>query len=203
MWRRDFRIVGVALVSLLVFVGAAAPPSVVEQWNASASIQAEFEKLLIVGITDDGEARRRFEDKFVSHLRGRNIEAVTSYSIVPDLQTIDDRQRVIDSVMRQEIDGVLTLRIVPLDEPDETAWSNAWTEAQQAEGTVRELIEETLPIEATDAKRFGVEVALWGTLERSRIWAGRSAGHKRKQLKKGAGEFVQQVIDALKDARRL
>ncbi len=47
---------------------------------------------------------------------------------------------------------------------------------------------------------YGVEVALWDTQARSRIWAARTNAYTRKQLKKAGGEFVQLVMGALKIA---
>jgi len=48
--------------------------------------------------------------------------------------------------------------------------------------------------------RWGVEFALWETGQWDRIWAGRTPGHTDKQLTKGAGIYVQRVMDGLKIA---
>jgi len=200
MIRRRALLGSLVLVSLL-FLGATVDIRVVEQWTAPTAKAETFGKLLVVAITDDRETRNRFEDKFVSHLRGRGIHGVTSHSIVPDLQVIEDIHAVIDRIQELEIDGAISIRLAPLDARTEADWSAAWREEAEAEGTLRELIEATLPVVETKAKKYGVEVALWGTMERSRIWAGRTGSYKRKQLSKGAGGFVQNVMQALKDAR--
>ena len=62
----------------------------VDDWTDRSFEKHEFKNLLIIGITDDIDARKQFENKFVSHLRGRDVMAVTSYSLVPDLTVTED-----------------------------------------------------------------------------------------------------------------
>ena len=160
----------------------------------------EFKKLLIVAITDNQEVRRRFEDKFVSHLRGNGIDGVTSHSLVADLQQIENRDQIMDRIMEEKIDGAISVRVVPLEKGGDDTWHGAWAAGTQRDDNLRMLIEETLPVEPTKASRFGVEIAVWETENRYRVWAGRSDGHKLKELQEGAGGFIEYTVDALNDA---
>ena len=110
---------------LATVTGAAKPaPSIVESWLSQAHTR-EFRKLVVIGITDDQETRHHFEDKFVSHLRGRGIEAATSHSLVADLQRIEDRNAVLDRIMEQRIDAAISVRLIPLGKNDATPSSSA------------------------------------------------------------------------------
>jgi hypothetical protein len=176
-----------------------APPSIRESW-LSPNYKGEFHKMIVIGISDDKAVRNHFEDKFVSHLRGKGIEGVTSHSLVADLQKIENRNQILDKIMEQEIDGAISVRVVPLKKGTEEAWHRAWAEGTEREDTLRMLIEETLPVEPSKAKLFGVEIAVWETKNSYRVWSGRSNGHKKKQLQEGAGDFIGYTLDALKDA---
>ena len=85
MNRRCFSVI--ALGAVLLLGTGAAPHKLVATWVNPDHAGLTLQKIAIVGISADREIRHRFEDKFVSHLRGRNHDAVTSYSLVPDLAT--------------------------------------------------------------------------------------------------------------------
>ncbi len=194
-------ILSAGLVLAVACTGArAAVPQVVESWIDPNLDQGKFRKLIVICITDDQKARHRFEDKFVSHLQGRGIGGVTSHSLVPDLATIENRERILTTVAEQRIDGAISVRLVPLQGRDEAAWTVAWQKSLQEDSSLRLLIEETLPQSDIKVHRYGVEVALWEAQNRYRVWAGRTDAYTMKQLKKGAGEFVQFVVDTLKHA---
>lgn len=187
---------------LVVLLGATDELKVAEDWKSPGVSTRQFGNILVVAITDQQEARHRFEDKFVSHLRSQGVQGMTSHSLVADLQVIEDRDKVIDTLLQDEVDGVISIRLIPLDGRDEEEWSAAWRTQAGSEETLRELIRSTLPVKETNARRYGVEVALWSIEARSRVWAGRTEGYKLKHLKKRAGNFVENVMYTLKDANR-
>jgi len=89
MSRRSLLVLGVMLVVLLS-AGAKVQYEFLEHWIDPEFEPRQFGKFLVIGITGDEEARRNFENKFVSQLRGRGIQAVTSYSLVTHLATLDE-----------------------------------------------------------------------------------------------------------------
>jgi len=150
MTRRGKSLAGLSLTLLLL---GAASPRIVDQRLDEDYGAGEFRKLIVVAITDDFQVRKNFENKFVSHLRGRGIGGVTSYSLVPDLTAEEDDEWLIREIHEQGIDGAITVRLVALrDEMTEEAWIAAWTEA---DGDLRELINESLPVSTVRAKRYG------------------------------------------------
>jgi hypothetical protein len=196
MKRRGMSLVGLTLI--LFLLGAASPGRIADQKLDESFEAGEFHKLIVVGITDDLQARKNFENKFVSHLRGRGIGGVTSYSLVPDLTAEEDSEAIVREIHAQGIDGAITVRVVPLLEPlTQEGWIAAWAEAAEADGDLRELIDESLPVTKDWAKRYGVEAALWETKNWKQIWAGRTDPASRKTLRKRSGDFVQSVMDVL------
>ncbi len=199
MMRRRTAIILTAILCSLATGADKAPPSIMESW-LNPSHEGEFHNLIVIGISDDQVVRHHFEDKFVSHLRGEGIDAVTSHSLVADLQKIESRDQIVDKIMEQKIDGVITVRVVALGKGEEQAWHRTWAEGTEREDNVRMLIAETLPVKSRKAPLFGVEIAVWDIENRYRVWSGRSDGHKKKQLQEGAGNFIGYTLDALKDA---
>ena len=192
---------------LLLLLGlgvGAAEHRLVETWIDLDRGAVQFRKLIVVGISADRETRNRFEDKFVTRLRVRDYEAVTSYSLVSDLAVVENRQSLIDSIDEERIDGAISVRVTRLEGSDkEDEWSARWNNSLDAGTTLRTMIDESLPQTGEKAPRLGVEVALWDTRTQTCIWAGRTGTYKLKALQKGAGDIVAVIIDELERAKLL
>ena len=107
--------------AIAVFLVAARPDQtwLAEHWTNPDAPKRTFRKVMIVGITDDLKVRHHFEDKFVSHLRSRRIQAITSHSLVPDLGNIEAEDEIRREMASQEVDAVITVRLVSLDKSNE------------------------------------------------------------------------------------
>jgi hypothetical protein len=197
-------VIVVLLAIAAIAVGAEVARFSLEQtWTDSGFQRRSFKKLVVIGISDDRETRHRFEDKFVSHLRGRGIQGTTSYSIVADLTVPQDEKKIVQTIEEQGIDGAISVRVVPMKQLDKAGWAAQWQERVETDGDLRELIDKTLPLRKKKAKRYGVEVALWETEQWDRVWGGRTDTYTRDQLRKGSGDFVQYVMDTLTYAELL
>ena len=196
-------LLSVVAVSLLISGAFAGGHRLIERWKDTGRETGRFGKLLVIAITDDYEARRNFENKFVSQLRGIGVDGVTSHSLVAELDSVEHEEAMLRIVEDREIDGAITVRAVPLKDLSEVEWSSAWREAVRTDSDLRTLIDETLPLPEKKAKRYGVEVALWDSASRRHIWAARTDSYTRKEMRDGAGEFVQFVMRALRMAELL
>jgi len=67
------------------------------------------------------------------------------------------------------------------------------------EQKIRDLIEAELPVEPGKARRYGIEIGLWDTRSRNRLWSGRTHGYSLEKLKKGSGDIVQAVMSSMED----
>ena len=188
------------VVTGVLLLGAAKRPQIVDSWISESRVRP-YEKVIAVGITHDRETRHQFENKFVSHLRSRGIQAVTSYSLVPDLTAIEDREKILAAIEEQEIDGAISVRLVSLSDRTEQEWGAAWMESLGPGLTLRQVISETEPIGLEKAKRYGIEVAVWDARTGDPVWAGRTDTYKRKELRDAAGRFVTMLLNLLEDER--
>ena len=189
------------IVPLLVLTAAAfaEEPPRIAQTHVQPPPRAKLGNILVLGISDDREVRHRFEDKLVTHLRGRGVGASTSYSLVDDLAAPGDRDRILGALIEARVDGVLTVRAVPLDAAQEAAWPESWSAWIGSPTTVRELVEKTIPVPEKAAKRYGVEITLWELGTGNRPWAARTSVCSRKDLRKAAGTLMQETIAQLRE----
>ncbi|HZN02243.1 MAG TPA: hypothetical protein VFD06_01520 [Candidatus Polarisedimenticolia bacterium] len=189
---------GLALPGLPTSPARADAPALMDTWRGPGSARPEFKKVLVVGITRNAPARRRFEDLFVSILRGRESQAITSYSLAPDLDNIPDPEKVVETLFAGQVDGVITVRLVSLDGRDEAQWGEAWRKELDEPVRIRPYVTDSLRRLAPDADLHGAEFALWDVQTGERLWAGRSGPVKVKKLKKSATDLVQDVMTELR-----
>jgi len=156
-------------------------------------------KILVLGISDDRETRHRFEDKFVTQLRGRDVAALTSYPLVEDLTRPESRDVILAALEREKVDAVLTVRAVPIDGVSEADWSKTWTAWLDAPATIRELVQQSVPVSAKAAKRYGVEISLWQLGSGKRTWSARTIVFERKKLRDAASDLMQETIALLRE----
>jgi hypothetical protein len=197
------RIATTIAVTALFAAGAAAGAAEyrLEDYRSLGETVVRPTKLFVVAIADDRKVRNRFEDKFVTHLRGRGIGGVASHTLVPSLSEPGDRTQLLAALEQQGVDGVMTVRAVPLDAVTEAAWVATWTSWLDTDTTVRQLVEQTLPLPPKRAKRYGIEFTLWGGSPGRRLWVGRSGTCSRKDLEDGVGDLLQLAIAGLKESR--
>jgi hypothetical protein len=197
------RIASVALALALTAAGAAAGPEyTLEDTRSLADPTSPPKKVLVVAMADDPKIRNRIEDKFVSHLRGRGIMATASHPIVPSLTKMEDREKVLAALAKEGVDGVMTVRAVSLtlDKGEKDRWAQNWQTWIESEQTVRQLVEQTLPLPKKKSSNYGIEFTLWGSAGQ-KLWAARTGITARSDLKSGVSDLLQLTIDAMRDAR--
>jgi hypothetical protein len=187
------------LAVVLPSIRAADDHKLVQTWVDPAYEGRRLHKVIVVCIAGLTLERKQFEDKFLTHLRGRNIDGITSHSIVPHLDEVEDREALIRALHAKGIEGAITVRLVRLDDQTEEEWAEAWGRQPGSGIRIRDLVEQTLPVPEEDAKHYGVEVALWEADQWNMVWAARSDTYRRHELKKAAAPFVQRTMIALID----
>jgi hypothetical protein len=184
-------------VSLCGEVAGASDVGLVEAWRAPGAGGKPFKRILAAGLTADAPARRKFEDHFVTILRAREVACLTSYSIVPDLSNPGEPGKVTETLLGQQVDGAITVRLVPLEDATEEQWAAAWQMRLKLPVRARDYVEESLRNRPGDVSRFGVEVTLWEVATGERVWAGRIGENKIGKLRKAAASLVEDVTNEL------
>jgi len=79
------------LLTLMLLVSAScSKTNLVSSWKDTAYGGGYLESILLVMVTDNVDNRRVFEETFVKAFTGRGVEAVSSLSVIPDGNNIDD-----------------------------------------------------------------------------------------------------------------
>jgi hypothetical protein len=98
----------------LLLLGACASTHLVNTWRDAQYAGPPFTRILVIGVTKQSGIRRTFEDIFAQQLRAHRVEAVQSYTLIPEDGEVP-RERLAQAVEQSGADGVLVSRLVRVD----------------------------------------------------------------------------------------
>jgi hypothetical protein len=104
--------IGLALATTLL---ACASTSLVNQWKAPDYAGLGFKRIMVMGVTQQTSTRRIFEDEFVAQIKAAGIDAVQSYTVLPEDGPADEEKLVL-AVQTAEADGVISARLVKVEQ---------------------------------------------------------------------------------------
>ena len=102
---------GASVLAAALVLCACASTSLDTTWRDPTYTGRPFTKVLVVGVTDNAENRRIFEDTVVRELKNRGVDAVASYTLIPQESDVK-RAKVIEAVKVSNADAVLATRLV-------------------------------------------------------------------------------------------
>ena len=186
---------------LALIVSACASTTLDMTWRDPTYEGRPFVKVLVVGSTDSPDSRRIFEDILVSELKGRGVEAVASYTLIPGVGDVK-RDKVVGAVKTSGADSVLSTRLVGI----ETKATQVPVQSPGA-GDV-DLYRYYSPMEPQTTIRQDYQVAnlesnLFDAGTGKMVWWGRSQTFPTTNIGRISRELGQNVIKALKSAKLL
>ena len=86
-----------------------------ETWRSPTAQATAYKKLLVVGVANDDNLRRMFEDIFVQTLRDHGVPAVPSHTFISDIDKADSTQ-VAEAAKQAGADAVIITRVASRSE---------------------------------------------------------------------------------------
>jgi hypothetical protein len=100
---------------LLMLLGAllagCASTSLVNEWKSPEFAGPRLRKVMLVGVSTQPSVRRVFEDEFASRLKAAGVDAVPSYTVIPE-DGRAEKEVLEKAVQELGADGVLVTRLV-------------------------------------------------------------------------------------------
>jgi len=107
--------IGAILFMSLALNGCSTATPIISEWRNPAQASGAFQRLMIAGPSGDVSVRRTFEDEFVTQLAAMGVDAVPSYSYVPDSEAITENS-LKQAAQQARADGLLSMRPVKVEE---------------------------------------------------------------------------------------
>ncbi len=186
---------------LALIISACASTTLDMTWRDPTYEGRPFANVLVVGSTGNPDNRRIFEDVLVSELKGRGVQAVASYTLIPGEGDLK-RDKIVEAVKASGADSVLSTRVVGV----ETRAAQVPVQSPGA-GDV-DLYRYYSPMEPQTTVRQDYQVAnlesnLFDARTGKMVWWGRSQTFPTTNIGRISRELGQNVIKALKSAKLL
>ena len=192
-----FRPFSAVLVFLLAaLLGGCASTSLVNQWKSPDYTGGPIRKIVVVGVSQQPSVRRSFEDEFAAKLNAAGVEAIPSYTVIPQDGKVD--QAVLESaVQKAGADGVLIARLVKRQQETQVTpgyysgggfyggYTAAWTGYYEMP-TVYQYDVVT------------IETTLFSPAQSKLVWSGTTETFAPTDVKKETARYADTIIGALR-----
>ena len=105
----------IIFVLVLLGVSGCSSTTLVTRWNDTNYTGPQFNNVLVIGVIKDDLKRRYYEDEMVKIIRSNGGQAVTSYTFIHDLGTVDDKAKILAIVEQTGVDSVVITRLEAID----------------------------------------------------------------------------------------
>jgi hypothetical protein len=192
------RIVGqAALTSMTLLLVACASTTLSNSWTSPDYKGPPLKKLMVVGVSNQPALRRTFEDEFVKDLKAVGVDAVASYTFIPQDGQAEEA-RVQQAVKDAGADGVLITRFVRVDV--NTQVTPAYPPAMGMgfyggyAGAYGGFYD---PPMVTQTDTLVLETNLYGVDESHLLWSGTTQTFAPTNIKQEMQGFAKVIIGAL------
>ena len=189
------------VAGLAVILSACTSTTLDMTWRDPTYEGRPFTKVLVVGSTDSFDNRRIFEDVLVGELKGRGVEAVASYTLIPGEDDVK-RDKVVEAVKTSGADSVLATRLVGIET------KTTPVPVQSPVPGDMDLYRYYSPMEPQttirqDYRVANLETNLFDARTGKMVWWGRSQTFPTTNIGQIARELGRNVIKALKSVKLL
>jgi len=172
-------------------------------WTDPQYRGSQYSHLLVIGVAEQEDIRRSFEEKFVERLEAGGIKAVESYSVMSKDQKID-KETILAVVEKTGADGVLLTYLVAVKEKEVASPGPTYSRADDYHGgTIPDLSSayeyRSSPQYYTTRVKVRLETNLYDAKTEQKVWSARS----RTLNPKSDTALMDSVIDSLvKDLKK-
>jgi len=103
------------VVLVLLGLSGCSSTTLVSRWNDANYTGPQFKNVLVIGMVRDDIKRRYYEDEMVKIIRTKGGQAVTGYTFIHDLSTVDDKAKILAIVEQTGVDSVLITTLEAID----------------------------------------------------------------------------------------
>jgi hypothetical protein len=205
MDRRVIQLAWAAWVAALLSLTGCASTTLVNQWKAPDYTGASYKRVLVVGITKQASIRRTFEDQFVLQLKVAGVDAVQSYTVLPEDGQVEEA-RLKKAVEDAQADGVITARLVKAEQKTQISpgyygpvptvgfygwYSSAWMGMYD-------------PPQVYQYDVYTSETSLYHVPENKVVWSGTAqTTAPGSDVVKEIAQYAELMIKAMRDAKVL
>jgi hypothetical protein len=98
-----------ATIALLVLAGCGSTTKLTNVWSDPTLQTNSLKKLMVIGVAQQASTRRMFEDTFAAALQKQGVQAMASYTVIPEVR---DSTGMHAAIVQSGCDGVFVTRLI-------------------------------------------------------------------------------------------
>ena len=187
-----------ALIACCFALACAAPARIETVFESPEYVGSQYERLLVVGVSESRDQRARFEKALVTALAERGVTAISGYKTLADRPL--NRDSVEAAARESEADAVLVTRLEHRESRAKLAEKQIAVEKRRREGKVYEFFrydydEYREPEELKVATTATLVTDLFETAKGTKVWSAESTSFD----KGSAFEVIVEQSDVIAD----
>ena len=107
-----------AIVTISILLNACSTTHYVENWKAPDYKGPALANILIIGVINGKDKRRKFEDQFTKLVTSNELTGIASYTLLSNLENHGNKESVLAAVQKAKADGVLIITTHGVSEQD-------------------------------------------------------------------------------------
>ena len=181
------------ILSLVCLLASCATTKVTEAWK-DEQFRGTIRKVAVLGVFQEPDTRKIFEDEFADRLRARGIEAVPGHKFIPDAE-MPDKDVVMGKIRKLGADTVVLTRVVDMETEQITVPGKAYLVPRYYDnyGTYYSYVYKPGYIDQEGAAY--TETNLYRVSDEKLIWSGRSKTEFSATRYELIQAFVKIMID--------
>lgn len=202
-----------AVLAGVLYLAGCSSTSLVGSWTDPQFQGPPIRKILVMGVSEEGRTRRIFEDEFARQLKARGIEAVPSYTLIPQNGKVPE-ETVTDAVRKSGAEAILMTRVV--EATTETAVMPGYTRTTVTPalghrsslgfhpnfyGHYSSVWTTYRPPTVTEFRVWTLETDLWSVSREQQIWSGVTRSTEGSNINRDIDDLVRVITDALADGK--
>ncbi|NIW24811.1 MAG: hypothetical protein GWN29_09730 [Gammaproteobacteria bacterium] len=190
-----------AALCALVLLGCGTSSRVVTLYENPEFTGGPFTNILVLGVHEDADARRRFESGVASAIREGGTSATPSLNFMRSTDEIS-RDSIVEIVETENFDAVLVTRLVDLDIQIERREGRSTAQAQRRDDLPLvdffryDYVEYQDPMTSTTVRTVVLVTDLYNVADESKVWSVESTSIQ----KDGVYELINDISGALASA---
>ncbi len=203
------RYLSLAAITLLISA-CSSSTTLVQSWQEPTFTGPPIKKVLIMGLFHDPLNRRFFEEEFAAKFSAAGVQAIASYTLIPNPEDFDEEKEVAAIVKQADVDSVLIAELKAIDKEEkyvpprvEMAPGPAMYGGMYGGGFYGHYYQSYQTVYRPGYKKVDtiarMETSLYTTADNKLIWAGKTESMNPDSRQKAIKEIAQTLTKDMKD----
>ena len=191
--------------AVLLLLSACSSTRLVQSWQEPTFAGPPVQKVLVMGLFHDPLDRRFFEDEFAARISASGVQAVPSYTLIPNPEDFDEQREVAAAVAQAGVDGVLITELKAVDKEEKYVPPRveyATGPSMYAGGFYGHYYRSYQTVYRPGYTKLDtiarVETSLYTTADNKLVWAAKTESMNPDSAKKAIGETARTLIKDMK-----